>query len=88
MNAVHSCVQYALVSFGAYIFDQANKSVTSKELFLSHACAALEKLQYEISIFSEENADAIVTASIILAGTAQDWEQWAVFIEGYSMVSR
>jgi hypothetical protein len=60
----------------------------SKELFLSHACAALEKLQYEISIFSEANADAIVTASIILAGTAQDWEQWIVFIEGYSMVSQ
>jgi hypothetical protein len=48
----------------------------------------LEKLQYEISIFSEGNADTIVTTSIILAGTAQDWEQWVVFIEGYWMVSQ
>ena len=69
------------------MFDQATNSASSKDMFLSHACAALEKLQFEISIFSEENADAIVTASIVLAGTAQDWDQWIVFMEGYAMVS-
>lgn len=68
--------------------DRATRSRSSKELFLSHACAALENLQYEISVFSEENADVVVTASIILAGTAQDWEQWMVFTEGHSMVSQ
>ncbi|KAG9231477.1 hypothetical protein BJ875DRAFT_469445 [Amylocarpus encephaloides] len=81
-GGIHECIKYALVSFDAYIHDQATRTPMSGELYLSQACIAINKLQNEINRFSEENSDAIVTASIILAETAQDWEQWMVFIEG------
>ncbi|CAG8983823.1 hypothetical protein HYALB_00005460 [Hymenoscyphus albidus] len=80
----HACVQSALTSFQAYIQYQTSKTVAVKELYLSQSCLVLTKLQNEVNNFSLGNADAIVIASLILAAQAQDWEQWVVFMEGYS----
>lgn len=68
------CVQYALMSFHAYIQFQITESAASKETYLSTSCIALTKLQDEINNFSPVNADAIVMASIIMAAQAQDWQ--------------
>ena len=73
LAAQHDCVKYALVSFAAYIHFQATKSPVSEDVCIRHATAALRELQREINHFGASNADAIVTASVALAGTAKDW---------------
>jgi hypothetical protein len=55
---------------------------------MKHTCYALRELQKEINAFNSVNADAIITASIALAGTADNWDQWAIFVDGYSTVCR
>lgn len=65
---------------------QATKSLISQEVCVQHIGVALKQLQKDIVVFGPQNSDAVVTASIFLAGTAQDWDQWAVFVDGYSKV--
>ncbi len=73
LAAQHVCVKFAHVSFAAYTHHQETKSPVSKEICIRFTCEALRELQKEIESFSEQNADAIVTASVGLAGTADDW---------------
>lgn len=73
LAAQHECVKFAHVSFAAYAHHQETKSPVSKEICIRYTCNALRELQKEIESFSEDNADAIVTASVGLAGTADDW---------------
>ncbi|KAG0649481.1 hypothetical protein D0Z07_4504 [Hyphodiscus hymeniophilus] len=82
--ANYDCVKYALVSFSAYTHFQATKSPISEEVCISHANIALRELQKEIDHFGPSNADAVIIASVALTGATQDWEQWAVFVDGYS----
>lgn len=50
---------------------QATKSRPSEEACIHHIAASLKQFQREIETFGAHNADAVVTASIFLAGTAQ-----------------
>ncbi|KAE8454180.1 hypothetical protein EG329_005105 [Mollisiaceae sp. DMI_Dod_QoI] len=78
------CVKHSIISFAAYMHFQATKSLISQEVCVQHIGVALKQLQKDIVMFGPQNSDAVVTASIFLAGTAQDWDQWAVFVDGYS----
>lgn len=73
LAAQHECVKFAHISFAAYTHYQETKSPVSKEICIRYTCDALSELQKEIESFSGDNADAIVTASVGLAGTADDW---------------
>ncbi|CZR69269.1 uncharacterized protein PAC_19169 [Phialocephala subalpina] len=73
LAAEHECVKHAIVSFAAYMHFQATKSQISQEVCIQHIGSALRQLQKDILTFGPNNSDAVVTASIFLAGTAQDW---------------
>lgn len=73
LAAQHECVKFAHISFAAYAHYQETKNPLSKEICIRYTCDALRELQKEIESFSGENADAIVTASVALAGAADDW---------------
>ncbi|KAH8594301.1 hypothetical protein B0O99DRAFT_687940 [Bisporella sp. PMI_857] len=83
-SAYHDCSKYALVAFAAYTHYQASRSPLAEDVCIRHTTVALQELQKEIRNFGPSNADAIVTASVALAGVAENWDEWAVFVEGYS----
>jgi hypothetical protein len=66
-------VKYAHISFAAYTHYQETRSPSSRDACIRYTGDALGELQKEIENFSEENVDAIVVASIGLAGAADDW---------------
>ncbi|KAF8849787.1 hypothetical protein BDZ45DRAFT_697273 [Acephala macrosclerotiorum] len=76
LAAEHECMKHAIVSFAAHMHFQATKSQISQEVCIQHIGLALKQLQKDILAFGPDNSDAVVTASIFLAGTAQDW--WAL----------
>ncbi|KAE9364810.1 hypothetical protein N431DRAFT_111360 [Stipitochalara longipes BDJ] len=84
LAAGYKCVQHAVVGFAAYNHYQVTKNDFAQELCIKQTTIALKKLQEEIDHFSPNNVDAIITCSLFLAGTAQDWDQWSVFVDGYS----
>jgi len=66
-------VQHAVVGFAAYNHYQVTKNEFAQELCIKQTTIALKKLQEEIDHFNPTNVDAIITCSLFLAGTAQDW---------------
>jgi hypothetical protein len=66
-------VQHAVVGFAAYNHYQVSRNQFAHDLCITHTTIALKKLQEEIDGFGPDNVDAIITASLFLAGTAQDW---------------
>jgi len=69
----HNCVKYAHVSFAAYTHYQETRNPSSRDVCIRYTGDALGELQKEIENFSGDNVNAIVMASIGLAGTADDW---------------
>jgi hypothetical protein len=61
------------VGFAAYNHYQVTRNEFAQNLCITQTTIALKKLQEEIDRFSPANLDAIITASLFLAGTAQDW---------------
>lgn len=66
-------MQHAVVGFAAYNHYQVTRNEYAQDLCITQTTMALKKLQEEIDLFSPDNVDAIITASLFLAGTAQDW---------------
>jgi hypothetical protein len=73
LAAYYKCTKYALVAFSAYTHFHGSKDVLAENVWIQHSIIALRELQKEIDNFGPHNADAIVTASVALAGTAQNW---------------
>ena len=66
-------MKYAHISFAAYTHYQEMRTPSSRDVCIRYTGEALGELQREIENFSGYNVDAIVMASIGLAGTADDW---------------
>lgn len=66
-------MQHAVVGFAAYNHYQVSRNQFAHDLCITQTTIALKKLQEEIDRFGPDNADAVITASLFLAGTAQDW---------------
>lgn len=66
-------MQHAVVGFAAYNHYQSTRNEYVHDLCITQTTLALRKLQDEIDRFNPDNVDAIVTASLFLAGTGQDW---------------
>lgn len=47
---------------------------------------ALRGLQEAIVSCGPQNSDAIIAASILMMEGAQDWQQWMIYLSGYSAV--
>jgi hypothetical protein len=73
LAAGYKCVQHAVVGFAAYNHYQVTRNEFAQSLCITHTTIALKKLQEEIDRFGPANVDAIITAPLFLAGTAQDW---------------
>ncbi|KAF8862928.1 hypothetical protein BDZ45DRAFT_738922 [Acephala macrosclerotiorum] len=69
---------------GAFIHYQETKSVESKEVYLTHSCVTFKLIQQEIEWLSPGSVDALLAVSIVLAFSAESWEQKQVFVNGYS----
>jgi len=67
------CTKHALVAFAAYTHFQGSREADAENVCIRHTTIALRELQQEINNFGPHNADAIVTASIALGGTADNW---------------
>jgi hypothetical protein len=48
---------------------------------------ALRGMQKAIECCGPENVDAIAGASILMMEGAQNWQQWTIYLAGYSAVS-
>ena len=66
-------MQHAVVGFAAYNHYQVTRNEYAHDLCITQTTVALKKLQEEINRLSPDNVDAIITASLFLAGTAHDW---------------
>jgi hypothetical protein len=73
LAAGYKCVQHAVVGFAAYNHYQVTKNEFAQDLCITQINIAVRKLQEEIDRFGPANVDAIITCSLFLAGTAQNW---------------
>lgn len=64
---------HAIFAFTAFSLAFRNGSVEAKSLAYQYGGTALQGLQDSISNFSQENADAVLLASRLLAWQANDW---------------
>ncbi|TVY68745.1 hypothetical protein LSUE1_G009769 [Lachnellula suecica] len=82
--AQYKCVKSAHISLAVYTVYQHTRSPPSGEICIRYTIDALSELRKEIENFSQDNVDAIIVSSVVLAGAADDWEQWLVFVDGYA----
>ncbi|PVH82400.1 hypothetical protein DL98DRAFT_619658 [Cadophora sp. DSE1049] len=86
LAAEFACVKHAVVGLGAFTHFRVTRSPVAEDVCIRHRGLALSALQSEIDNFGPSNGDAIVTASVFLSATADSWEEWAVYVDGYSKV--
>ncbi|KAH7412880.1 hypothetical protein BKA64DRAFT_718861 [Cadophora sp. MPI-SDFR-AT-0126] len=84
LAAEFACVKHAVVGLGAFTHFRMTRSPVAEDVCIRHRGLALSALQSEIDNFGPSNGDAIVTASVFLSATADSWEEWAVYVDGYS----
>ncbi|KAH7348552.1 hypothetical protein BKA65DRAFT_262214 [Rhexocercosporidium sp. MPI-PUGE-AT-0058] len=84
LAARFGCVKHAVVGLGAYTHFHVTRSPVANDVCVRHRGLALRALQKEINNFGPSNCDAVVTSSIFLSATADSWEEWAVYVDGYS----
>ena len=64
---------HAILAFGSSTLAWEQISADAKNLAYYHGGIALQGLQNAISMFSRENADAVLAASILLSWQANEW---------------
>lgn len=84
LAAEFACVKHAVVGLGAFTHFRLTRSPIAEDVCMRHRGLALGALQAAIDNFGPSNGDAIVTASVYLSATADSWEEWAVYVDGYS----
>ncbi|KAH8819420.1 hypothetical protein F5884DRAFT_760469 [Xylogone sp. PMI_703] len=77
---------HALISNAAFAVHCATKDPSAEAVAAEEKNAALHGLQVAINNFSLDNADAIISASLCLAWSASDWQNWEVFLSGIARV--
>ncbi|KAG4442405.1 hypothetical protein IFR05_002107 [Cadophora sp. M221] len=84
LAAEFACVKHAVVGLGAYTHFRVTRSPVADDVCIRHRGLALSALQKEIDNFGPSNCDAVITSSVFLSATADSWEEWAVYVDGYS----
>ncbi|KAK0121863.1 hypothetical protein ONS95_010142 [Cadophora gregata] len=84
LAAGFACVKHAVVGLCAFTHFRVTRSPIAEDVCIRHRGLALSALQSEIDNFGPSNGNAIVTASVFLSATADSWEEWAVYVDGYS----
>ncbi|KAL3420230.1 hypothetical protein PVAG01_08729 [Phlyctema vagabunda] len=78
----HSSTREALLAISATHLGILTRSAGFDNLALAHQTAAYGSLQESINNFSQENADATLATSIVLAFQAPDWRAWSRLVNG------
>lgn len=73
IGATHSYVLHALLAFSAMHIAYLTDCPLVGNMAYEHRGIALKGLHEAISIFSRENSDAILAASLVLSWQATDW---------------
>lgn len=69
----HDFVMSAILAFSAMHIAWLTKSAETKNLAYQHSGIAIKGLHEAIGSFSQDNSDAVLAASILLAWQASDW---------------
>lgn len=64
---------HALLSFSANHLAWTNNSTDCRNLHIQHGSIALRGLHDAIGSFSQQNADAVLAASLLMLWQATDW---------------
>jgi hypothetical protein len=80
-------VKNSLVYIAAMKYFLVTRQVDESQIMDRYKGRALRGLQEAIERCGPENGDAIIAASILMMEGGQDWQQWAMYLTGYSAVS-
>jgi len=84
--ASYPYVMHALLSFSANHLAWSRSSTETRNLQIQHGTIALRGLHDAIGNFSQENADAVLAASLLLLWQATDWKSWSSLRSGVQSV--
>jgi len=79
-------VKHSLVHMAAMKYFLVTGRVDENRIMQRYKALALRGLQEAIERCGPENGDAIIAASILMMNGAEDWQQWMVYLAGYSAV--
>ncbi|GAP91713.2 putative c6 transcription factor protein [Rosellinia necatrix] len=79
-------VMHALLAFSAEHIAFLTSCPLVGNMAYEHRGIALKGLQEAIGVFSPENSDAVLAASLVLSWQATDWRSWTQLMQGTSSV--
>lgn len=86
IGASYDYVLHALMAFSAMHLAHLTDSPVVGNMGYEHRGIAFKGLQQAISVFSKENSDAILAASLVLSWQATEWRSWTQLMQGTSSV--
>lgn len=86
IGATHDYVLHALLAFSAMHLAFLTDCPLVGNMGYEHRGIALKGLQEAIGMFSKDNSDAILAASLVLSWQATDWRSWTQLMQGTSSI--